>query len=347
MTPGEHTLTEIRSQPEAWAATLDELNRAAGMLRALFDAERPETMFFTGCGSPYYLALSAAATLNELGVAARAAPASELWLNPRAVLPATGRTLLVALSRSGETTEVIRAVEAFRAAGRGRVLTLTNYPERPLNTAGDAHLTLPAGQEQSLAQTRAFTTLQLAALSCAALWAGRDDVLAQLAQLPAACRTLLAAYAGLAREHGRDGTIDRFYFLGSGPRYGLASELALKMKEMSLSHSEPFHVLEFRHGPKSMATAGALVVGLISETNRAHELAVLADVRAQGARTLAFGATDLDVSFDAGLGELACGPLYLPIGQLLGSERALHNRQNPDLPANLSAVVVLEQNAEG
>jgi glutamine---fructose-6-phosphate transaminase (isomerizing) len=341
-TPGHHTLAEIHSQPEAWASTLDVLNTAAGILRGLFDGERPDSVFFTGCGSPYYAALSAAAALNELGIASRAAPASELWLNPRAVLPAAGRTLLVALSRSGQTTEVIRAVEAFRAAGRGRVLTLTNYPDRPLNAAGDAHLTLPAGQEQSLAQTRAFTTLQLASLYCAALWAGRDEVEEQLAGLPAACRSLLAAYADLAREHGRDGTIDRFYFLGSGPRYGLASELALKMKEMSLSHSEPFHVLEFRHGPKSMATAGALVVGLISETNRAQELAVLADIRAQGAHTLAIGANGPDISFGEAIGELACGPLYLPIGQLLGYERALHNRQNPDLPANLSAVVTLD-----
>jgi len=341
MTPGQHTLAEIHSQPEAWAATLDLLNSSTVILRELFRSERPDTVFFTGCGSPYYAALSAAATLNELGIASRAAPASELWLNSHAVLPASGRTLLVALSRSGETTEVLRAVAAFRAAGHGRVLTLTSYPDRPLNSAGDAHLTLPAGQEQSLAQTRAFTTLQLAALFCAGLWAGRDDLLAQLAELPARCRTLLADYAGLAREHGHDSTIDRFYFLGSGTRYGLASELALKMKEMSLSHSEPFHVLEFRHGPKAMATAGALVVGLISETNRTSEVAVLADMRAQGARTLAIGATGPDVNFGEEIGELACGPLYLPIGQLLGYERALHNGQNPDLPANLSAVVIL------
>ena len=62
---------------------------------------------------------------------------------------------------------------------------------------------------------------------------------------------------------GGDLTLDRFYFLGSGPRYGLACEVNLKMKEMTLTHSEPFHFLEFRHGPKSMVCESALVAGLL------------------------------------------------------------------------------------
>ncbi|HWQ12345.1 MAG TPA: SIS domain-containing protein, partial [Roseiflexaceae bacterium] len=307
-TPGQHTLAEIQSQPAAWVATLETLRAHADMLAGVARAEPYDAVAFTGCGSPYYLALAAAALLQELsGRPARAVPASELWLNPRAALPTGGRTLLVALSRSGETTELLRAVQAFRAAGRGRVLTLTSYPGRPLEALGDWHLTLPAGQEQSLAQTRAFTTLQLAATTCAALWSGRTDLLESLAALPGACQRLLSSHGAAVRALGRDASIDRFYFLGSGPRYGLAAELSLKMKEMSLSHSEPFHVLEFRHGPKSMATAGALVVGLIAESSAAHELAVLADVRAQGARTLALGEVAPDVPFASGLPEAVAG----------------------------------------
>ncbi len=345
---GQHTLAEIRSQPEAWRATLEALRGEAAALRELFRREAYDQVVFTGCGSPYYLALSAAALLQETaGVAARAVPASEIWLNSRAALPARGRVLLVAFSRSGETTEVIRAVETFRAAGRGPVATFTSYPDRPLNRLGDYHLTLPAGQEQSFAQTRAFTTLYLAALACAALWGGQQHLFDSLAGLPDACSSLLERFAETARALGRDAAIDRFYFLGSGARYGLAAELALKMKEMSLSHSEPFHFLEFRHGPHSMATAGALVIGLVSESSQAHELAVLADMRAQGARTLALGERGTDVSFGAQLDERVAGPLYLPAGQLLAFERALHNGQNPDRPANLRAVVTLDGAAQG
>jgi glucosamine--fructose-6-phosphate aminotransferase (isomerizing) len=167
--------------------------------------------------------------------------------------------------------------------------------------------------------------------------------LAELSRLPAACQTLVSTYQSLAQNLGSDSAIERFYFLGSGPRYGLACELSLKMKEMSLSHSEPFHFMEFRHGPRSMVTPETLIVGLVSEANRAHELAVLEDMRAQGGRILALAERDADVSFASGIGEAARNALYLPIGQLLAFERAVHKGLNPDQPHNLVAVVRLDQ----
>lgn len=340
--PGEHTEREILSQPEAWAATLAAMRSCAGEVRDLCRHGQYETLVFTGCGSTYYLALSAAATMQELnGVLARGLPASEVWLRPGLAAPAGRRALLVAVSRSGETTETLRACEAFRARGQGDVLTLSCYPGRPLTQLGTLNLAFPAGQEESVAQTRAFSALYLAAVSVAALWAGREDLRAELARLPEAGRRLLDGFRALAESLGSDPALDRFYFLGSGPRYGLACELSLKMKEMSLSHSEPFHFLEFRHGPISMVTPGTLIVALLSTSNRSPETAVLDDVRARGARVLAMGEGAADVPFAAGLSEPAADVLYLPIGQLLAFSRARSHGLDPDRPHNLTAVVRL------
>ncbi len=135
---------------------------------------------------------------------------------------------------------------------------------------------------------------------------------------------------------------DRFYFLGSGSRYGLACELSLKMKEMSLSHSEPFHFMEFRHGPQSMLTSSTLMVGLVSESNRPREMAVLEEMRTRGARILSLGECQADVIFGSGVSEAARNVLYLPVGQLLGFEHSLSRGLNPDLPHNLEAVVKLK-----
>jgi glucosamine--fructose-6-phosphate aminotransferase (isomerizing) len=339
-----HTWREIQSQPEAWAAALELVRAQAEPLGALAGAGQYDSLIFTGCGSPYYLALAAAATFQELtGRPARGLPASEIWLNQRAALPQGGRSLLVTLSRSGETTETLRAVETFRAGGHGDVLTLSCYPDRPLTSAGDLNLVFPSGQEQSMAQTRAFSVLYLATVGLAAISAGDQELLGQLGRLPDVGQRLLAEIAGQMHELGTDQAIDRFYFLGSGPRYGLACELSLKMKEMSISHSEPFHFMEFRHGPRAMAGSGALLVGLVSEANRAHELAVLEDMRSQGARVLAIGERELDVAFGSQLGAAARDLLYLPVGQLLAFERALRNGCNPDQPENLAAVVVLAE----
>ncbi|MFN8457813.1 MAG: SIS domain-containing protein [Anaerolineae bacterium] len=338
-----HTHTEILSQPEAWSAALAVLNQQADALRDFYHQGAFDSVLFTACGSPYYLGLAAATLLNELGaVPARSLPGSESWLNPALAYRPTEKTLFITLSRSGETSETIRACEGFRANGQGSVLTMTCNPGTALTTLGEVNLVLPSGQEESLAQTRAFSTLFLATTFLAALWSGRQDILAELNSLPQLCQSLLTNYQLPITTLAHDSTLDRFYFLGSGVRYGLACELSLKMKEMSLSHSEPFHVLEFRHGPKSMATAGALVVGLISEFNYEQEMAVLNEVCGQGARVISLGERDTDIAFVSGLSQMARNILYLPLGQLLAFERAMSKGLNPDQPANLSAFVVLK-----
>lgn len=340
---GHFTHTEIHSQPEAWEAALEVLHTQADALLAFFHAGAFEAIVLIGCGSTYYLALSAAAALQTLlNVPARGLPASEVWLNPQSAYFPHQHTLLIAISRSGETTETLRACEAFLARGHGEVLTLSCYPGRALTQAGQLNLVLPSGQENSIAQTRAFSTLYLAALRVGAGWAGREAVIHSLGQLPAVARGLLSRCSETTRTLGRAANLERFYFLGSGARYGLAAELSLKMKEMSLSHSEPFHFLEFRHGPKSMVTPGTLIIGLLSEEHRAHEQTVLEEMRAMGAQVLEIGERECTVSFDSGLSEFARNVLYLPVGQRLAFERSLFNGLNPDRPHNLEAVVTLE-----
>lgn len=341
MNNGHHTHHEILSQPEAWAAGLEALNAHAAALRALWQTGGYDRVLFTGCGSPYYAGQAAAAALRELGLDADAAPASEVWLNPRATYPQKGRTLLVALSRSGKTSEVIHASQAFIERSHGDLLTLSCYPEAPLAGMGQANVVLPSGQEISLAQTRAFTTLYLAALACGALWAEDAALWADLATLPKACRALLAAHEPALQALGADAALDHYYFLGSGTRHGLARELALKMKEMSISDSEPFHFLEFRHGPQTMVGPRSLVIGLVSEPNFDREMAVLEDVRKLGGRTLSIGQRGCDVSFDVRAGALARDLLYLPAGQSLALAHALSKGLNPDAPHNLSAWVRL------
>jgi glucosamine--fructose-6-phosphate aminotransferase (isomerizing) len=337
---GQHTKQEILSQPEAWAATLETLHAQVGAVRDFYRAGQYQSMIFTGCGSTYYLSLAAAALLQELtGTPARGLPASEVWLCPRSAL-SKQRTLLIAVSRSGETTETLRACESFRASG-GDVLALSCYPGRELTKLGTVNLVFPAGQENSIAQTRAFTTLYLATVALSAIGADRNDLLDELDRLPDVCRRLLADYGAVALKLGTDAALDRFYFLGSGPRYGLACELNLKMKEMSLSHSEPFHFMEFRHGPKSMVTPSTLMVGLVSEANRAHEMMVLDEMRQQGAQVLALGEREADVAFASQVSEAARDALYLPVGQLLAFERAVSRGLDPDRPHNLDAVVKL------
>jgi glucosamine--fructose-6-phosphate aminotransferase (isomerizing) len=338
---GQFTRQEIFSQPEAWAAALEVFNENRRSILDLAPRKHFDHIIFTGCGSTYYLALSAAALSQQLiGIPSRAFPASELWLYPGASF-VDRKALLVAISRSGETTETLRACEAFLEEERGSLLTLSCYDQMPLARMGTLNIVLPSGQERSVAQTRAFSTLYLLTVALTSLWAGRMELIASLSHLPEAGRRILELAKPQAAMIGTDDTIDRFYWLGSGPRFGLAAELSLKMKEMSLSHSEPFHFLEFRHGPKSMVTGSSLVLGLQSLVNAENELAVLDDVNALGGRVVELAQAAGFSHAVSGLDEAIYNVLYLPFGQMIAFERSLSKGLNPDLPNNLDPVVIL------
>ena len=114
------------------------------------------------------------------------------------------------------------------------------------------------------------------------------------------------------------------------------------MKEMTLTHSEPFHFLEFRHGPMSMVNEKAVVVGLVSESNSSHEKAVLNEIQALGGKILSLGELGVDIAFRSDIPESVRNVLYLPVLQLMAFYRSLAKGLNPDHPKNLQAVVKLD-----
>jgi glucosamine--fructose-6-phosphate aminotransferase (isomerizing) len=343
MTKSTATYQEISTQTEAWQQALAVVADHAPALSRMWAGGGYRTVIFTGCGSTYYLSLAAAALFQELtGQPARAVPAGELVLYPQANYAAHGKTLLIAVSRSAETTETIQAVKTFLQAGRGEVITISNYGDKPLAGLGQVNLAIPAGQEKSMAQTRSFASMHVATTALAALLSGQNELLAKMNRLPEVGQRLIDTYEAQAETIGRNLNLDRFYFLGSGPRYGLACETNLKMKEMTLTHSEPFHFLEFRHGPISMAGPTAAIIGMLSETNRAHEAAVLRDVAALGGQIISLSESGSDIEFGSGLPEPVRNVLYLPVLQLMACYRAVAKGLNPDSPNNLSAVVKLE-----
>jgi glucosamine--fructose-6-phosphate aminotransferase (isomerizing) len=333
------TWQEIQSQPEAWSSALKTLHEYS-----LDPASRkPEggEVIFTGCGSTYYLALAAASLTQELtGLRSRALPASELWLNPASSYP-QGKTTLVAVSRSGETTETLNACRAFLEDKRGELLTFSCYGDQPLAKLGKLNIVLDSAQERSVAQTRAFSTLFLGSLALAANWTGGGELIEHLARLPELGRSMLERFASLTADLGADLTADRFYWLGNGPRHGLACEASLKMKEMSLTHSEPFHILEFRHGPKSMVTPSARVVGLVSGANAARERPVLEEMRALGGQVFCVSESDAEIAYRSGIPEPFRDILFLPVAQSIAFHRSISKGLNPDLPTNLDPVVKL------
>lgn len=335
-----------------WDKAVGAFRRQLDAVKSLWDDGGYDRVLFTGCGSTHYLAQAAAALFQQLtGVSARAYPASEIALMPDLVLLPDTNPLLITISRSGETTETVEAMRVFRERTGSPVIAVTCASASTLALQADISIAIDEAQEISLAQTRSFASMLIAVEAAAAALSGQGDLDA-LSGLTPAVTNLLRDYHSLAQQLGEDQQIERFFFLGSGALYGIACEGMLKMKEMSLSYSEAFHVLEFRHGPMSMVDAHTLVIGLISEEAHPQEIAVLREMRKRGAQILALAEQDYGfdladwahfVPLKSNLPNWARPVVYLPVLQLMAYYRALARGQNPDQPANLEFVISLDK----
>ncbi|MGW1001892.1 SIS domain-containing protein [Streptomyces sp. NPDC002520] len=222
-----HVEVETASQPECW-------RRAADLAPTQRDAlpATGERIAVVGCGTSYYMAQAYAALREGSGQGESDAFAASEFPTGR------GYDRVVALTRSGTTTEVLELLGHLR--GTVRTSAITADPETPVMTASDSVTVLDFADERSVVQTR-FATAALTLLR-SHLGLHTDSVVKD-------AETALA-------EPLPEGLVDcsQFTFLGRGWTVGLANEAALKMREASLSWTESYPAMEYRHGPISITT---------------------------------------------------------------------------------------------
>lgn len=341
------TYQEIMGQGESWSKSLAEAEKQFNKIIAHLEKPWSEVIF-TGCGSTHYLSLTAAARWQTFTrIRARGIPASEIWLYPDTVLPLED-TLLVAISRSGSTTETINAIHVYKERFNIDPIVISCYPDSEMILSTNYPFLATGATEKSVAQTKSFSSMLLMTQYLMVKKASDESKFAnQLFQLPNIFNKLMERNKDTIKYLSKEQKFQKFIFLGSGINYGLACEAMLKMKEMSLSISEAFHFLEFRHGPMSMVADDTLIIGLLNDATQQEELKILNEMKALGATTLAIAESAKDINADyilelnSGIDPILRGPLYLPSLQLFAFYRAIEKGLNPDHPKNLSAFVVL------
>ena len=210
---------------------------------------------------------------------------------------------------------------------------------------------LPWADEKSMVMTRSFTSILLLFERLGAKFTGDDGLEAALGGLPEKTTRWLADNAAKIRALGTKRVFEDFVFLGQGAHYWLAQEAALKMTEMSSSYAQAYHTLEFRHGPKSIASRETLITFLFSEAAADEEALLASELKKLGAATMivANRATsalkrESDLVIELGLEEpeLARTAITAIPAQLLGLAVGLRKGLNPDEPKNLTRAVVLD-----
>ncbi|HEX8816925.1 MAG TPA: SIS domain-containing protein [Terriglobales bacterium] len=350
---GAHSLSEILSQPRCWEACLAEIekNHSIAEITKTF-AHAPEWLFI-GCGSSYYVALAAAATMKALtGRSARAVPASEILLYPELVF-SNEFCVAVLISRSGQTSEVLKAAQVLRERDISSI-AVTCVKGQELERLAGTTIVLPA-DEKSTVMTRSFTSMLLALQYLAGRIAASQAFCESLAAMPAMCQKRISPMQEQVREFVERHQFADYVALAQGPLYGLSCEYALKVTEMSVSYAQFFHSLEFRHGPKSIVSPETLIIFLLSEQGYEAEVDLLREVKSLGGTTMVItdkaeepvrASSDLLIELPLDLPELARVAPFLVPGQLLGLYTGLKKGLDPDSPRNLSRAVVLGDQPE-
>jgi fructoselysine-6-P-deglycase FrlB-like protein len=301
-TMGSFMEEELVSQPDVWQRALDQANAEALL------PEDGRKIAVIGCGTSWFMAQSYAAARESGGRGVTDAfAASEAFLNSNS--PAREYDAVVAITRSGTTTEVLDALSALK--GIVPTVAILGDTSSPAVDLADAVIGLPYADERSVVQTR-FATSALAYL-LGSLGTGLAKAIEDARSVVSAPveRELLEA--------------EQFSFLGTGWTVGLAHEAALKMREAVQGWTESYPAMEYRHGPISIAAPGR-VTWLFGEQPDGLDR----DMAATGAMYVNTGRHPL---------------AELVRVHRVALERARARGLNPDLPRNLTRSVILDASA--
>lgn len=215
-----------------------------------------DIVYFIGCGSSFYLGISAARYFTlKTGIETKAIPGGEVVFALRENIPERLRKAAVLISRSGESTEVVIATKRLKEIGIPTIgITLEDNSSLVKET--DQSIVIPL-HEESIVMTKAFTSMLLSMQLLTDRLAGNHNFSLYEELLSKVSEQIDAAYEEIIRERLFEGK--HYVFLGTGVYEGLARESALKLEEMSLAKTESYSTFEYRHGPKALVEEGFVI----------------------------------------------------------------------------------------
>lgn len=345
---GKLTYPEISGQAEAIQAAWQQLQKQSDWVTKFIGNKEYDEVVFIGSGSSYYQSMTMAATFRKLtGRSAVAHPSSDIFLFRDQSVAQGKKVLLVGVSRSGESTEVILALESVKDLSNWSVCGITCYEDSKMAQIAEC-LISPLGKEKSTVMTKSFSSMTFMMQAAIAMASGSTEAQAQLEEVSNTVGDVVKRVDGQMKSFVNNNDLNKFIYLGMSAYYGLSQEACLKIKEMAYVWTESYGTLEFRHGPKSIVEPGTLVCLLVSETARSYELKVAEEMKAYGATVMLLTAekgSDTDFADEVvelggkHLSDEARSAYYLPALQYLGLYTALKLDVDPDSPRNLTQVV--------
>ena len=351
---------EIHEQPkairQALSGRIDELAGVTDLDLSLSKeyCHSLDEIQIIACGTSYYAGLYAAELLEQYAdVRVSVTVASEYEFRGNRD---PWRTLVIAVTQSGETADTLRALR--KAAGAGaRTLAVTNVIGSTMAREADDTVYIQSGPEIGVAATKTFAS-QVTTLTLLTVYLARQrntlssneasTILKEVSALPGAIQQVLDAEPLVQQTAETFADSDAFFFIGRRFGHPVALEGALKLKEISYDHAEGFPGGELKHGPLALVTKKTPVIAILTEgTNAEETLRNVKEVESRGAPVIGVTSQpDPNPVFDTvlevpqiGLMEPVVANVYL---QLFAYHVANQKDRSIDKPRNLAKSVTVE-----
>ena len=336
-------LKEIHEQKNTIAKTVslnsEEIKKISALIKKKYN------VILTGCGSASYCALAGKYYFAQAGIESQVYPANEMMPFLNFI---ERKTLVIAISQSGETADTLLAVKAAQKKG-AIIIAVVNARGSTLERISDYVLPVGAGPEIAVVSTKAFTaqlaTMYLLSKSVAGKFEEGKEMIKKLSRElkkwfnPISIKHLIEIAKLLLDE-------EHIYLIGKYLNYPATLEFALKIKETSYLHAEPFAAGELKHGVITLIQKGTPCFVLASNDETRDELlSSAAQLKARGGRIIGvapFNSNEFnEVIRTPDLGDLTILPNII-VGQLLGYYLGIGRGADPDKPRNLAKSVTVK-----
>jgi glucosamine--fructose-6-phosphate aminotransferase (isomerizing) len=348
-------LQEILEEPAALRETLTAVGSSCRNIASELTRGRIGLIYFSGSGTSYHAALASQYLLSSSStMPTNSIPASEFEAWVRA--PSDAGNVLIAISQSGESVDVLSAVETAKKRGIKSV-AITNAASSPLTKASDFAVLTRAGPEKAVTATKTFVCclavsflLALELIEASQSYVGADGGLSvlrqELALSPQAVQEtikLCTDRAKVTADSYRRNSL--FFLLGRGANYATALEGALKLKESCNVMAEGHAAREFLHGPMQLVDESTPVIAISTKSDYESLQPLSESFRRLGAPVLRVSEVDVPMSEEVQL--IVTGGLSEPLSplafivpiQLFAYYSAVSRGLNPDQPTKLTKVV--------
>lgn len=340
--------TEIFTQPSALMQT-----------QALFQEKRDQiyefitkpyqNIIFIGCGSGFMLSEGAAAMFSMYtDKKAVAISGGEIILSPDKYCKLIANSLVIIASRSGETSEVLFALEKMRELTTFKTMGIIANTDCSLKPYLDFTLEIPWAFDHSICQTRTISNIYYSLSMLLAIYLKNK-------QLETSFQMFFGNQLEFLEEHKKkcqeiaQREWNNVTVLGDGEISGIASEGSLAFTEICILPGEYFNILDYRHGPIVLADEKKLFLVLVNPNENNYQKQMIKDIKNRGSYVITLGhqtsdywESDYHVSLSAIENSITWGIPFINICQMLAFYKALVNDHNPDIPGGLNPYISLK-----